>query len=180
MEERQKRTPREREPRRTDERPDDGIRSKLIAVNRVTKVVKGGRNMRFSALVVVGDGNGSVGVGHGKANEVPEAVRKAEQQARRKMEKIALNESTIPHEIIGHFGASKVLLKPAPEGTGIIAGGSVRAVVELAGIKNITAKSHGSRNPINSTKAAIQGLYGLRSAEQVARGRGKSVEEILN
>ena len=177
--ERQKRTPREREPRRVDDRPDDGIRSKLISVNRVTKVVKGGRNMRFSALVVAGDGNGSVGVGHGKANEVPEAVRKAEQQARRKMEKIALNEGTIPHDIIGEFGASKVLLKPAPEGTGIIAGGSVRAVVELAGIKNITAKSHGSRNPINSTKAAIQGLYGLRSAEQVARARGKSVEEIL-
>ena len=116
MEERQKRTPRDREPRRMEDKPDDGIRTKLIAVNRVTKVVKGGRNMRFSALIVAGDGNGSIGVGHGKANEVPEAVRKAEQQARRKMEKIALNESTIPHEIIGHFGASKVLLKPAQIG----------------------------------------------------------------
>lgn len=160
-------------------KPDDGIRSKLVAVNRVTKVVKGGRNMRFSALVVVGDGNGSVGYGTGKAAEVPEAIKKAEQSARRSMEKIALSGNTIPHDATGNFGASKVFLKPAPEGTGIIAGGSVRAVVELAGIKNITAKSFGSRNPINSVKATIDGLYGLRSAEQVAKLRGKSVEEII-
>lgn len=160
-------------------KPDDGIKTKLVSVNRVTKVVKGGRNMRFSALVVVGDGAGSVGYGAGKAAEVPEAIKKAEQAARRAMEKIALNGHTIPHDIVGEFGASKVFLKPAPEGTGVIAGGSVRAVVELAGIKNITAKSFGSRNPINSVKAAINGLYGLKSAEQVAALRGKTVQEIL-
>ncbi len=160
-------------------KPDDGIKTKLVAVNRVTKVVKGGRNMRFSALVVVGDGKGSVGYGTGKAAEVPEAIKKAEQTARRNMEKIALNGSTIPHDITGKFGTSKVFLKPAPEGTGVIAGGSVRAVVELAGIKNITAKSFGSRNPINSVKATIEGLYGLRNAEQFAALRGKTVEEIL-
>ena len=167
---------REREERVT---PDDGIKSKLVAVNRVTKVVKGGRNMRFSALVVVGDGNGSVGYGMGKAAEVPEAIKKAEQTARKNMTSISLSGSTIPHEIIGNFGTSKVYLMPAPEGTGVIAGGSVRAVVELAGIKNITTKSYGSRNPVNCVKATIDGLYSLRSPEQVAALRGKTVEEIL-
>ncbi|MCL2061705.1 MAG: 30S ribosomal protein S5 [Firmicutes bacterium] len=168
-----------RERERDDFKQDDGIKTKLVAVNRVSKTVKGGRNMRFSALVVVGDCNGSVGYGMGKATEVPEAIRKAEQAGRKSMEKIALNEHTIPHEIIGNFGASKVYLRPAPEGTGVIAGGSVRAVVELAGIKNITTKSYGSRNAINTVKAVIEGLYALRSPEQVAALRGKTLEEII-
>lgn len=165
--------------KREELKPDDGFKSKLVAVNRITKVVKGGRNMRFSALVVVGDGNGSVGIGTGKAAEVPEAIKKAEQIARRRLTKISLNGHTIPHEISGKFGTSCVLMRPAPEGTGVIAGGSVRAVVELAGIKNITTKSYGSRNPINCVKAVFEGLASLRSAEQVALLRGKSVEEIL-
>ena len=176
MEDNRKRAPKRD---RDDFKQDDGIKSKLVALNRVSKTVKGGRNMRFSALVVVGDGNGSVGYGMGKAAEVPEAIRKAEQAARKNMEKIAMSEHTIPHEIIGNFGASKVYLRPAPEGTGVIAGGSVRAVVELAGIKNITTKSYGSRNSVNTVKAAIDGLYMLRSPEQVAALRGKTVEEIL-
>lgn len=160
-------------------KPDDGIKTKLVQVNRITKVVKGGRNMRFAALVVVGDGNGSVGLGTGKSAEVPEAIKKAEQIARRNMIKVALNGDTIPHEIVGKFAKSTVLMMPAPEGRGVIAGGSVRSVVELAGIKNITTKSYGSRNPINTVKATINGLKQLRSAEQVARLRGKTVEEIL-
>lgn len=164
---------------REEVKQDDGIKSKLVAVNRITKVVKGGRNMRFSALVVVGDCAGSVGIGMAKAAEVPEAIKKAEQQARRGMVKISLSEHSIPHEVTGVFGKSQVLMLPAPEGTGVIAGGSVRAVVELAGIKNITTKSHGSRNPINSVKATMQGLTALRSPEQVAALRGKTVEEIL-
>lgn len=162
-----------------DFKQDDGIKTKLVSLNRVTKVVKGGRNMRFAALVVVGDCNGSVGYGTGKAAEVPEAIRKAEQSARKSMQKVAMGEVTIPHENIGAFGTSRVYLMPAQEGTGVIAGGSVRAVVELAGIRNITTKSYGSRNPVNTVKATIDGLYKLRSAEQVAALRGKTVEEIL-
>lgn len=164
---------------REDVKPDDGINSKLVAVNRVSKTVKGGRNMRFSALVVVGDGKGSVGLGAGKAAEVPEAIKKAEQLARRSMVKISLAGDTIPHEAEGVFGKASVLLKPAPEGTGVIAGSSVRAVVELAGIKNITTKAYGSRNPINCVKATLDGLKSLRTPEQVAALRGKTVEEIL-
>lgn len=164
---------------RDDMKPDDGFKSKLVEVNRITKVVKGGRNMRFSALVVVGDGAGQVGLGMAKAAEVPEAIKKAEQQARRNLIRVALSETTIPHETNGIFGKSNVLMMPAPEGTGVIAGGSVRAVVELAGIKNITTKSYGSRNPVNCVKAAIEGLKSLRSPEQVAALRGKTVEEIL-
>lgn len=164
---------------REELKQDDGIKSKLVAVNRITKVVKGGRNMRFSALVVVGDGNGSVGIGMAKAAEVPEAIRKAEGLARRTMIKIPRSEFSIPHEVEGVFGKSKVLMRPAPEGTGVIAGGSVRAVVELAGIKNITTKSYGSRNPVNSVKAAFAGLKSMRSHEHVAALRGKTVEEIL-
>ncbi len=164
---------------REDVKPDDGITSKLVAVNRVSKTVKGGRNMRFSALVVVGDGKGSVGLGAGKAAEVPEAIKKAEQLARRSMVKISLAGDTIPHEAEGVFGKASVLLKPAPEGTGVIAGSSVRAVVELAGIKNITTKAYGSRNPINCVKATLDGLKSLRTPEQVAALRGKTVEEIL-
>ncbi len=168
-----------REREREEVKVDDGIKSKLVAVNRVSKTVKGGRNMRFSALVVVGDGNGSVGMGMAKAAEVPEAIKKAEALARRDMVKIPLSETTIPHEIIGVFGKSQVLLRPAPEGTGVIAGSSARSVVELAGIRNITTKSYGSRNPINCVKATMAGLRQLRSPEQIAAMRGKSVEEIL-
>lgn len=135
--------------------------------------------MRFAALVVVGDGKGSIGIGSGKATEVPEAIKKAEQIARRNMIKVAIGENTIPHEVIGKFGKSQVILMPAPEGRGVIAGGSVRAVVELAGIKNIITKSYGSRNSINTVKATFEGLKALRSPETVAALRGLSVEEIL-
>ncbi len=159
-------------------RQDDGINSKLVAVNRITKVVKGGRIMRFAALVAVGDGKGKVGIGTGKAKEVPEAIKKAELAARRSMISVPLSETTIPHTVTGKFGKSTVLMKPAPEGNGVIAGGSVRAIVELAGIKNITTKSYGSRNPINTVRAALVGLSELRSPEQIAALRGKSVEEI--
>lgn len=161
------------------QKPDDGIKTKLVAVNRITKVVKGGRNMRFSALVVAGDMKGHVGIGTGKAAEVPEAIKKAEGIARRNMVRIALNEITIPHETQGKFGKSVVLLKPAKEGNGIKAGASVRAVVELAGVKNITTKMYGSRNPINSVKAAFQGLTSIRSPEKIAALRGKDLAEII-
>ena len=169
-----------RENNRPQRRQDvnDGLIKKLITVNRVTKVVKGGRKMRFAALVVVGDGAGRVGCGMGKANEVPEAIDKATAQAKKAMVKIALVGSTIPHEIVGKFGRGSILMLPAEEGTGVIAGGPVRAVMEAAGIKNIRTKSHGSSNPINMVKAALAGLYGLKSVEQVAALRGKSVEEI--
>lgn len=163
---------------RDQQRPDDGIKSRLISINRITKVVKGGRKMRFAALVAVGDGNGKVGIGTGKAAEVPEAIKKAEQAARRGMITVPMNEITIPHTANGKFGKSVILMKPAPEGTGIIAGGSVRAIVELAGVKNIISKSYGSRNPINSVRATIEGLKGLRSPEQIAALRGKTVDEI--
>ena len=159
-------------------RQDDGIKSKLVSVNRITKVVKGGRIMRFAALVVVGDGNGKVGVGTGKAKEVPEAIKKAELIARRHMISNPLDGTTIPHTAMGKFGKSTVLMKPAPEGNGVIAGGSVRAIVELAGIKNITTKSYGSRTSINAVYAALDGLKTLRSPEQIAALRGKTVEEI--
>ena len=164
-------------PRRQEEK--DGLCKKLIAVNRVTKVVKGGRKMRFAALVVVGDENGRVACGMGKANEVPEAIDKATVQAKKAMRKVALVGNTIPHETVGKFGRGSIVMLPAEEGTGVIAGGPVRAVMEAAGIKNIRTKSHGTTNPINMVKAAIEGLYGLKSAEQVAALRGKTVEEIL-
>lgn len=157
---------------------DDGINSKLVAVNRITKVVKGGRIMRFAALVAVGDGKGRVGIGTGKAKEVPEAIKKAELIAKRQMIEVPIGDITIPHNVRGKFGKSVVLMKPAAEGNGIIAGGSVRAIVELAGIKNITTKTFGSRNPINTVRAAIEGLSQLRSPEQIAALRGKTVEEI--
>ena len=163
--------------RRPEER--DGLNKKLICVNRITKVVKGGRKMRFAALVVIGDENGRVGYGMGKANEVPEAIEKASSQAKKSMTLIALVDNTIPHSVIGKFGRGSVLLLPAEEGTGVIAGGPVRAVMEAAGIKNIRTKSHGTSNPINMVKATIQGLKELRTAEQVAALRGKTVEEIM-
>ena len=165
-----------RAPRKAEE--NDGLIKKLIAVNRVTKVVKGGRNMRFAALVVVGDGAGKIGCAMGKANEVPEAIDKATARAKKNMFKASLLGTSIPHEVIGKFGRGSVLMMPAEEGTGVIAGGPVRAVMEAVGITNIRTKSHGTNNPINCVKAAIQGLKELRTAEQVAAVRGKSVEEI--
>ena len=155
------------------------IESKLINVNRVAKVVKGGRNFRFAALVVVGDGKGHVGIGTGKATEIPEAIRKAEEQAKKSMITVVMDGSTIPHEINGRYGTGHVLMLPAPEGTGIIAGGPARAVLETAGVKNIRTKSYGSNNPRNMVNAVMAGLRELRTAEQVARIRGKSVEDIL-
>ena len=155
------------------------FKEKLVAVNRVTKVVKGGRNFRFSALVVVGDENGRVGCGMGKATEIPEAIRKAVEDAKKHLVNVPLKETTIPHESTGYFGTGKVLLLPAPQGTGVIAGGPARAVLELCGVKDIRTKSFGTSNPINMVKATIAGLSQLRSAEQVAKLRGKTVEELL-
>ena len=152
---------------------------KVVYLNRVSKTVKGGRVMKFSALVVVGDGKGTVGYGLGKAAEVSEAILKGIADAKKNMVKIALDGTTIPHDVIGIFGAGKVLMKPAPEGTGVIAGGAVRAVMEAVGIKNITARCLRSNNPQNVVKAAMAGLTSLRSPEQVAAIRGKSVEEIV-
>ena len=152
---------------------------KLVAVNRVSKTVKGGRNMRFSALMVVGDEKGRVGCGMGKAVEIPEAIRKGTEDAKKSMITVPLDGTTIPHEVVGVFGTGKVKLLPAPEGTGVIAGGPVRAVLEACGIKNIVTKSIGSNNKINMVRATLAGLKQLRSAEQVAALRGKTVEELL-
>lgn len=157
----------------------DPIASKLVDVNRITKVVKGGRNMRFSALVVAGDKSGKVGVGAGKAAEVPNAIDKATASAKKHMIKVPLEGTSIPHEVVGKFGTSMVKLLPAKEGTGVIAGGSVRPVVELCGIKDITAKTYGSRNKVNCVKATLDALMQLRSKEEIAALRGKTVEEIL-
>ena len=155
------------------------LKERVVNINRVTKVVKGGRNFRFSALVVIGDENGNVGVGMAKALEVPEAIRKAIQDAKKHIVSVPLVGTTIPHEIIGEFGAGKVLLKPAREGTGVIAGGAVRAVCELAGIKDILTKCLGTNNPRNVVNATMEALQGLKRAEDVAKLRGKTVEEIL-
>ena len=154
------------------------LREQLVALNRVSKTVKGGRIARFAAIMVVGDGNGHVGVGLGKAAEVPEAIRKGIEDAKKNMITVSLKGSTIPHEVVGVFGAGKVLLKPAAPGTGIIAGGKVRAVLELAGISNIRAKCLRSNNPTNVVKATIAGLEALRSAEEVAKIREISVEQV--
>ena len=152
---------------------------RVVYLNRVSKTVKGGRVMKFSALVVVGDGKGTVGYGLGKAAEVSEAILKGIANAKKNLQKVVLAETTIPHEVIGIFGAGKVLLKPAPVGTGVLAGGAVRAVMEAAGISNIRAKCRRSNNPQNVVKATMQGLLSLRGPEEVARIRGKSVEEIV-
>jgi len=167
---------RERAPR---EREDSGLIKKTVAVNRVTKVVKGGRTMRFSALVVVGDGKGRVGIGTGKANEVPEAIDKATKAATRAMFTIATKGSTIPHPVTGVFSKGRVLMLPAPEGTGVIAGGAVRLVLEVSGISDILTKNIGTNTPINSVRATIAGLKELRTADDVAKMRGLTVDEVL-
>ena len=155
------------------------LTERVVAINRVSKTVKGGRIYKFAALVVVGDGNGTIGFGIGKAGEVPDAVRKGIEDAKKNLVKIALRGTTIPHEVIGAYGAGRVLLKPAAPGTGVIAGGAVRAVVETAGIKDIRTKALRSNNPCNVVRATFQGLMSLRTAEQVAAVRGKSVKEII-
>jgi small subunit ribosomal protein S5 len=157
---------------------DKQLINKVVHISRVAKVVKGGRRFSFSALAVVGDGNGKVGAGLGKANEVPEAIRKAMEKAKREMKEFPLMEQSIPHEVIGCFGAGRVLLKPASKGTGIIAGGAVRAVMEAVGVQNILTKCLGSNNPHNVIRATIQGLGNLHSPEMIAQKRGKTVAEI--
>ena len=154
------------------------LKEKVVAINRVAKVVKGGRNFRFSALVVVGDENGHVGAGNGKSTEVPEAIKKAIEDAKKNMIEVPRLETTIPHEIVGIAGAGKVLLKPAAEGTGVIAGGAVRPILELAGVKDIRTKILGSNNPGNVVRATMKALSELRTAEQIAELRGKKVEEL--
>ena len=161
------------------EQTENELSEKVVYINRVSKTVKGGRIMKFSALVVVGDGNGTVGFGMGKSNEVPDAIRKGIDDAKKNLHKIALKGTTIPHEITGKFGAGAVLMRPAPEGTGVIAGGPVRAVIEMAGIKNIRTKSLRSNNPCNVVRATMAGLTSLRTAEEVAALRGKTVKEIV-
>ena len=155
------------------------LKERVVAINRVSKTVKGGRIFKFAALVVVGDGKGTVGFGIGKAGEVPEAIRKGIEDAKKNMTKISMRGSTIPHETIGAFGAGRVLMKPAAPGTGVIAGGPVRAVVEAAGIKDIRTKALRSNNPCNVVRATFAGLMSLRTAEEVAAARGQSVKEIL-
>ena len=158
---------------------DDGMLEKVVAINRVSKTVKGGRVMKFSALVVVGDGKGTIGFGMGKAGEVPEAIRKGLEAAKKNMRKINMKGTTIPHEIVGEFGAGRILMRPAAPGTGVIAGGPVRAVLEVAGIKDIRTKCLRSNNPCNVVTATFNGLCNLVGAEEVAAKRGKTVKEIL-
>jgi small subunit ribosomal protein S5 len=163
-----------------DKTPSDDMLEKLVTVNRVAKVVKGGRQFGFTALTVVGDGKGRVGFGYGKAREVPIAIQKAMQAARKNLHRIALKDDTLQYVINGRHGATRVYMQPASEGTGIIAGGAMRAVLECAGVRNVLAKSYGSRNPINVVRATIDGLLGMHSPEAIAAKRGKSVEEILS
>ena len=161
------------------EGPEDGLREKMIAINRVTKVVKGGRIMGFAALTVVGDGDGRIGMGKGKSKEVPVAVQKAMEEARRNLMKVSLKSGTIHHRVFGQHGAASVMMSPAPKGTGIIAGGPMRAVFEVVGITDIVAKSHGSSNPYNMVRATLDALSACTTPADVAAKRGKSVEEIF-
>jgi len=162
------------------EGPEDGLREKMIAVNRVTKVVKGGRILGFAALTVVGDGDGCIGMGKGKSKEVPSAVQKAMEEARRNLTKVSLKNGSIHHQVFGHHGAASVMMAPAPKGTGIIAGGPMRAVFEVVGITDIVAKSHGSANPYNMVRATIDALNNCTTPAEVAAKRGKSVEDIFS
>ena len=155
------------------------LQERVVEVRRVTKVVKGGRNFRFAALVVVGDENGHVGIGSGKAMEVPDAIRKAVEDAKKNLIKVPMVGTTIPHEVIGHFGAGRIIIMPAQEGTGVIAGGAARDLLELAGLKDVRAKCLGSRNPRNMVNATIEGLKSLKTAEDIAALRGKKVEDLL-
>ena len=161
------------------EERDDGLREKMIAVNRVTKVVKGGRIMGFAALTVVGDGDGRIGMGKGKSKEVPVAVQKAMEEARRKMIKVTLKNGTLQHTVTGKHGASTVMISPAKDGTGVIAGGPMRAIFEVMGVTNVVAKSYGSTNPYNMVRATLNGLANMSTPSEIAAKRGKSVEEIL-
>ena len=160
-------------------REDDGMITKVVSINRVSKTVKGGRIMKFAALVVVGDGKGTIGYGIGKSGEVPEAIRKGEAAAKKNMTTVTLSGTTIPHEVIGEFGAGRVLMKPAAPGTGVIAGGPVRIIMEAAGIKDIRTKCLRSNTAVNVVAATFEGLKALRTPEEVARTRGKSVDEIV-
>ncbi len=162
-----------------NEERSDGLREKMVSINRVTKVVKGGRILGFAALTVVGDGDGGIGMGKGKAKEVPVAVQKAMDEARRKMVKISLKGGTLQHAVVGEHGAAKVLMQPASEGTGIIAGGPMRAIFEVMGVTNVLAKCLGSTNPYNVVRATINGLQGMNTPSEIAAKRGKTVEEIL-
>jgi small subunit ribosomal protein S5 len=162
------------------EERSDGLREKMISVNRVTKVVKGGRVLGVAALTVVGDGDGGIGMGKGKAREVPVAVQKAMEEARRKLFKVKLKSGTLQHTVIGHWGAARVLMQPAHEGTGIIAGGPMRAVFEVMGVTNILAKCFGSTNPYNVVRATLQGLQAMNTPAQIAAKRGKTVEEVTS
>jgi len=161
------------------EERDDGMREKMIAVNRVTKVVKGGRIMGFAALAVVGDGDGRIGMGKGKSKEVPVAVQKAMEEARRKMIKVTLKNGTLQHTVTGRHGASSVMISPAKDGTGVIAGGPMRAIFEVMGVTNVVAKSNGSTNPYNMVRATLNGLASMNTPSEIAAKRGKTVEEIL-
>ena len=163
-----------------NEERSDGLREKMVAVNRVTKVVKGGRIMGFAALTVVGDGDGGVGMGKGKAREVPVAMQKALEEARRKMFRVSLKNGTLHHAVIGQHGASRVLMQPASEGTGIIAGGPMRAVFEVVGVTNVLAKIIGSTNPYNVVRATLAGLKKMNTPSEIAAKRGKTIDEILN
>ena len=164
----------------TSDDRSDGLREKMVAVNRVTKVVKGGRVLGFAALTVVGDGDGGIGMGKGKAREVPVAVQKAMEEARRRLFKVKLKHGTLQHSVVGRHGAAKVLMQPASEGTGIIAGGPMRAVFEVMGVTNILAKCFGSTNPYNVVRATLNGLQAMNTPSEIAAKRGKKVEEILS
>jgi small subunit ribosomal protein S5 len=170
--------PQSKKPQQANDERDDGMREKMVAVNRVTKVVKGGRILGFAALTVVGDGDGGIGMGKGKSREVPVAVQKAMEEARRKLNKINLNGGTLHHTVTGKHGATTVLMSPAPNGTGVIAGGPMRAVFEVMGVTDVVAKTIGSTNPYNVVRATIQGLLAMSTPSEIAAKRGKSVQEI--